>query len=212
MRPKDSIQPCSSGGTACDVSCPPIQRVSSVSTTRSPLRAAASAAATPPVPPPMTAISHLTSRAPPSARRAAVSAAGAARNCRRSMGASLARKARYRCVRSRQRTAKQAAILGREGDVYGPQTYFTRHAGVHHQLSAMRGDLPRNHVSLPRARRKARPGPAYRPARRLRRHLPRQRGFHAPRFGVPPSHLCACAPRCAAHAPKAATSWPAATS
>ena len=50
---KRSIHGFSSGGTACAVSWPPIQSVSSVMMTRSPFRAAASAAAHPPSPPPM---------------------------------------------------------------------------------------------------------------------------------------------------------------
>ena len=57
MQPNDSIHGCSSGGTPCEVSCPPTQSVSSVSTTRFPRAAALRAAATPPVPPPTISMS-----------------------------------------------------------------------------------------------------------------------------------------------------------
>ena len=52
IEPNCSIQGCSSGGTACEVSWPPIQSVGSVKTTVRPTRRAASAAAQPPRPPP----------------------------------------------------------------------------------------------------------------------------------------------------------------
>src|SRR5829696_5475558 len=52
VQPISSIQGCSSGGTAWAVSWPPIQSVSSVSTTLRPRRTAARAPATPPVPHP----------------------------------------------------------------------------------------------------------------------------------------------------------------
>src|SRR5215203_1310954 len=50
VQPISSIQGCSSGGTAWTVSWPPIQSVSSVSTTLRPRRNAARAPATPPAP------------------------------------------------------------------------------------------------------------------------------------------------------------------
>src|SRR5829696_8854321 len=54
VQPISSIQGCSSGGTAWAVSWPPIQSVSSVSTTLRPRRKAAKAPATLPRPPPTT--------------------------------------------------------------------------------------------------------------------------------------------------------------
>src|SRR5215212_2762585 len=76
VQPISSIQGCSSGGTAWAVSWPPIQSVSSVSTTLRPRRNAARAPATPPSPPPTTRTSvSVSKRATPLRERPAGTAA-----------------------------------------------------------------------------------------------------------------------------------------
>ena len=101
-----SIQGCSSGGTACEVSCPPTQSVSSVITTRMPLRRAASAAAHPPRPPPITATSQGSSRA------AAAAASGAAKSDTKSRRRKSQYKLREMTRRELLGLAASAPLLG----------------------------------------------------------------------------------------------------